>query len=88
MKASGSRRRHIGAALCLLLALGACGADRPPGPESSWKVEFRPGAAGVAYFDGAVWLGATDDGTYPYFGDNQLLRLDPADGSIDQRIAV
>ncbi|MGB8858812.1 MAG: PQQ-binding-like beta-propeller repeat protein, partial [Ilumatobacteraceae bacterium] len=42
----------------------------------------------VAYFDGAVWLGATDDGTYPYFGDNQLLRLDPADGSIDQRIAV
>lgn len=82
-----TRRRWIGLTAAALLPLAACGSDAS-GPEKVWKVDFSPGAGGAAYFDGGVWLGVTDDGDYPDSGRHSLLRLDPADGSIDLRTAV
>ena len=85
-----ARRRWIGLAAAVfatVLPVAACGGDAS-GPEKVWKLEFSPGAFGVAYFDGGLWLGVTDDGEYPDNGRHDLLRLDPTDGSIDLRTGV
>jgi outer membrane protein assembly factor BamB len=69
-----------------LVAASSCG-DEASGPETVWKVEFRPGAFGVALVGDALWLGVAEENATAT-SRGELIHLDVTDGSIEQRVAV
>lgn len=71
--------------LAVGLAATAC-SDDASGPERQWKLGESAGARGIAYVDGAIWVGVSDQVVTPQAGETELLRIDPADGSVDLRV--
>ncbi len=85
MSARGAVRR-LGAVVALVAVSSCSGDDR--GPESVWRVQFAPGARGVALVGDALWLGLATTENATATSKGELVRVDVTDGTIDRRVAV
>ena len=69
------------------MAVSSCSGD-DRGPESVWRVQFAPGARGVALVGDALWLGLATTENATATSKGELVRVDVTDGTIDRRVAV